>query len=206
MTIRSKKCGFDGTVFSRHPAVQRKLRIVAFAILTPAFFIRAGFNVSLRDVYLSLIPLAGFLAVKLSAKGIGVYPFARRFVPQDATLTTLLMSTGLTFGTISSTYGLSAGIINRSQFSILVTVVLLSAVVPTFVAQRWFQPQGFPGPSRRDAHQLRRAGALRPDHRGAQGQLSSQEVPPWQRLNPRHPIFSLSRPGNKIEEGPSLLV
>ena len=133
-------------VFSRHPAVQRKLRIVAFAVLTPAFFIKAGFNVSIRDIYLSMVPLAGFLAIKLLAKGIGVYPFAHRFVAEDSLFTTLLMSTGLTFGTISSTYGLSAGIIDRSQFSILVTVVLLSAVVPTFVAQRWFQPKvGFDG-------------------------------------------------------------
>ncbi len=128
-------------IFNRHPVVQRKLRIVAFAILTPAFFIKAGFSVSLRDIYLSLAPLVGFLVVKLVAKGIGVYPYARRYVPQDATFTTLLMSTGLTFGTISSTYGLSAGIINRGQFSVLVTVVLLSAVLPTFVAQRWFQPK-----------------------------------------------------------------
>jgi hypothetical protein len=51
------------------------------------------------------------------------------------------MSTGLTFGTISSLYGLTAGIIDRTQFSLLVTVVVLSAVVPTAVAERWFLPE-----------------------------------------------------------------
>jgi hypothetical protein len=51
------------------------------------------------------------------------------------------MSTGLTFGTISSLYGLTAGIINRTQFSFLVTVVVLSAVVPTAIAERWFLPE-----------------------------------------------------------------
>jgi regulator of extracellular matrix RemA (YlzA/DUF370 family) len=51
------------------------------------------------------------------------------------------MSTGLTFGTISSLYGLNAGIINRTQFSLLVSVVVLSAIVPTAIAQRFFQPQ-----------------------------------------------------------------
>jgi hypothetical protein len=51
------------------------------------------------------------------------------------------MSTGLTFGTISSMYGLSAGYIDRSQFSLLVTTVILTAVVPTFIAQRWFEPE-----------------------------------------------------------------
>ena len=50
------------------------------------------------------------------------------------------MSTGLTFGTISALYGLNAGIIDRTQFSLLLTVVVGSAVVPTFIAQRWFSP------------------------------------------------------------------
>ena len=50
------------------------------------------------------------------------------------------MSTGLTFGTISSLYGLTAGIINETQFSLLITVVVLSAVVPTAIAERWFLP------------------------------------------------------------------
>ena len=54
--------------------------------------------------------------------------------------TTLLMSTGLTFGTISSLYGLNAGILDRAQFSVLVTVVVASAVIPTVIAQRWFPP------------------------------------------------------------------
>jgi hypothetical protein len=35
---------------------------------------------------------------------------------------------------------LQAGIINRTQFSLLVTVVALSAILPTAVAQRWFSP------------------------------------------------------------------
>ena len=65
---------------------------------------------------------------------------ARRFVPEHATFTTLLMSTGLTFGTISALYGLNAGIIDRTQFSLLVTVVVLSAVVPTAIAERSFLP------------------------------------------------------------------
>src|SRR2546421_10879735 len=57
---------------------------------------------------------------------------------------TLLMSTGLTFGTISSLYGLNAGILDRAQFSVLVTVVVASAVIPTIIAQRWFQPAEAP--------------------------------------------------------------
>ena len=71
-----------------------------------------------------------------------VFPLAQRAAPRHATFTTLLMSTGLTFGTISSLYGLNAGIIDETQFSLLVTVVVLSAVVPTAIAERWFLPDG----------------------------------------------------------------
>jgi hypothetical protein len=69
-----------------------------------------------------------------------VAPLARRHAPGHATFATLLMSTGLTFGTISSLYGLQYHIIDRTQFSLLITVVVLSAIVPTAIAQRWFSP------------------------------------------------------------------
>ena len=55
--------------------------------------------------------------------------------------TTLLMSTGLTFGSISALFGLTNKIINQSQYTILVTAVIGSAVVPTLIAQKWFQPR-----------------------------------------------------------------
>ena len=69
-----------------------------------------------------------------------LYPLARRHAQPNATFTTLLMSTGLTFGTISALYGLTSHIVDRTQFSLLVSVVVLSAIVPTAVAQRWFSP------------------------------------------------------------------
>jgi Kef-type K+ transport system membrane component KefB len=74
-------------------------------------------------------------------KFAGIYPLARRFTAPHATFTTLLMSTGLTFGTITSLYGLNARIIDRTQFSLLIAVVVLSAIVPTAIAQRFYQPQ-----------------------------------------------------------------
>ncbi|MGZ4412364.1 MAG: cation:proton antiporter, partial [Gaiellaceae bacterium] len=79
-------------------------------------------------------------AGKMLPKLVGVFPLARRYAAPHAAFTTLLMSTGLTFGTISSLYGLNAGIIDRTQFSLLITVVILSAIVPTAIAQRFFQP------------------------------------------------------------------
>jgi Kef-type K+ transport system membrane component KefB len=126
--------------YGSHRLEQERLRVVAFAFLTPFFFIKGGLNVSLSAVWSNLGVLAVLVAAKMVPKLVGVYPLAARYCRPHAAFTTLLMSTGLTFGTITSLYGLQAGIIDRTQFSLLITVVVLSAVLPTAVAQRFFQP------------------------------------------------------------------
>jgi Kef-type K+ transport system membrane component KefB len=126
--------------YQEHREEQKRLRVVAFAFLTPFFFIKGGLNVSLGAVFANLGLLAALLAAKMLPKIVFIFPLARRAAPKHATFATLLMSTGLTFGTISSLYGLNAGIIDETQFSLLVTVVVLSAVVPTAIAERWFLP------------------------------------------------------------------
>ncbi len=128
-------------IFHRHRELGRRFRVVAFALLTPFFFLKGGLNVSLGLVWANFGLLVLLLLAKQATKFVGVYPFARRYVPGDAMFLTLLMSTGLTFGTISSLYGLNAGILSRAQFSVLVTAVVASAVIPTLIAQRWFSPQ-----------------------------------------------------------------
>jgi Kef-type K+ transport system membrane component KefB len=134
-----------GLVMSRHyeehREEQKRLRVVAFAFLTPFFFIKGGLNVSLGAVFANLGLLGALLLTKMVPKIAFILPLARMVMPKHASFTTLLMSTGLTFGTISSLYGLTAGIIDRTQFSLLVTVVVLSAVVPTAIAERWFLPE-----------------------------------------------------------------
>jgi Kef-type K+ transport system membrane component KefB len=126
--------------FAEHREEQKRLRVVAFAFLTPFFFLKGGLNVSLGAVVANLGILGVLIAAKMVPKVAFVLPLARRAAPREATFTTLLMSTGLTFGTISALYGLSAGIIDSTQFSLLVTVVVLSAIVPTAIAERWFLP------------------------------------------------------------------
>jgi Kef-type K+ transport system membrane component KefB len=126
--------------YQQHTQERERLRVVAFAFLTPFFFLRGGMNVSLGAVFANLGLLAILFATKLVPKIGLVFPAARRFAPEHAGFITLLMSTGLTFGTISSLYGLNAGIIDKTQFSLLVTVVVLSAIIPTAIAQRWFSP------------------------------------------------------------------
>ena len=127
-------------VFRRNPEQHKRFRVVAFSFLTPFFFLKGGLNVNIGALLGGLPLLAGFFLVKLAGKFAGVLPVSLRYVRPHATDTTLLMSTGLTFGTISSLYGLNAGIIDRTQFSVLVTAVILSAIIPTFVAQRFFSP------------------------------------------------------------------
>jgi Kef-type K+ transport system membrane component KefB len=126
--------------YAQHRQEQERLRVVAFAFLTPFFFLKGGMNVSVGALWANLGVLALLFAGKMVPKLAGIYPLARRYTAPHATFTTLLMSTGLTFGTISSLYGLNAGIIDRTQFSLLVAVVVLSAIVPTAIAQRFFQP------------------------------------------------------------------
>jgi Kef-type K+ transport system membrane component KefB len=128
--------------YAEHRKEQERLRVVAFAFLTPFFFIKGGLYVSLSAVWANLGVLALLVVAKIAPKFGGVYPLARKYTSPHAAFTTLLMSTGLTFGTITSLYGLQAGIIDRTQFSLLVTVVVLSAIVPTAIAQRFFAPTG----------------------------------------------------------------
>ncbi|HKC21990.1 MAG TPA: cation:proton antiporter, partial [Gaiellaceae bacterium] len=126
--------------YVEHRQEQGRLRVVAFAFLTPFFFLKGGMNVSTSALWGSLGTLAVLFAGKMVPKLAGVYPFARRYTAPHAVFTTLLMSTGLTFGTITSLYGLDSGIIDQTQFSLLIAVVVLSAIVPTAIAQRFYSP------------------------------------------------------------------
>jgi Kef-type K+ transport system membrane component KefB len=118
------------------------MRTIAFTIFTPFYFIKAGLFVSLSALWISLGAILVLLLLKLTTKFIGVWPLTKVFYMRnrEANYTTLLMATGLTFGTISALFGLQNKIIDEKQYTILVTVVILSAFVPTFIAQRFFQP------------------------------------------------------------------
>lgn len=119
-----------------------RMRAICFALLTPFFFLRAGLLISGPALVSGAGVIAALLAVKLSAKAIGVWPTARAFrvPPRERTYLTLLMSTGLTFGSIAALFGLTHHLITQQQYSELVTVVILSALVPTIVAQQFFRP------------------------------------------------------------------
>ena len=120
--------------------VRNRLRTVAYAIITPVFFIVGGLRISFPLIMSALGLFIILFLLKITTKFIGVYYLAKKYIPQGSMYTTLLMSTGLTFGTIASVFGLQAGLINQLQYSLLIGVVITSAVIPTFIAQKWFMP------------------------------------------------------------------
>lgn len=128
--------------FTRYKETLHKMRAIVFAAFTPFYFIKAGVLVSVPALGTMFGAILLLLVVKVAAKFIGVIPATRYFQYDKRTgiYTTLLMSTGLTFGTISALYGLTNQYIDSGQYSALVAAVILSAVVPTIVAQKWFFP------------------------------------------------------------------
>lgn len=130
-------------VFHEDPQLMGKVRGVALSFLTPFFFLKGGTLISLSAVVAGIGAIVLLFGVKVGAKIIAVFPATCLFAlrGRQAWYATMMMSTGLTFGTISSLFGLTHGYIDRSQYSILVTVVVLTALVPTFIAQVAFRPR-----------------------------------------------------------------
>jgi Kef-type K+ transport system membrane component KefB len=129
-------------VFLRDKTLVNRIRSIAFAIFTPFYFIKAGLYVSLPALWAGLGIIGALLLLKMITKLVGVFPLARMHYmgKREASYTTLLMATGLTFGTISALFGLQNKIIDQRQYTILVSVVILSAFIPTLIAQKFFQP------------------------------------------------------------------
>jgi glutathione-regulated potassium-efflux system ancillary protein KefC len=131
-----------GTVGKDH-ALVRRLRTLTFGLLTPFYFIRAGSFVAVPALVAAPFAFCILLAAKMATKFAGVFPMTKAFRSprRESMYTTLLMSTGLTFGTISSLFGLSHHIISQAQYSLLVAAVIGSAVVPTLIANAFYLPR-----------------------------------------------------------------
>jgi glutathione-regulated potassium-efflux system ancillary protein KefC len=131
-----------GTVGKDHSLV-RRLRTLTFGLLTPFYFIRAGSFVSVSALATGLGVLCLLLGAKMVTKFVGVYPITRAFKApfKEAMYTTLLMSTGLTFGSISALFGLTHGIVDQKQYSYLIAAVIGSAIVPTLIANAFVLPR-----------------------------------------------------------------
>lgn len=130
-------------VFMRDRVVVDRMRAISFALLTPFFFLRAGLLIDVKALVAGAGVIAVLLAVKLVSKLVAVWPASAAFgMPRrERTYTTLLMATGLTFGSIAALFGLNNDLISQAQYSQLVTVVILSAFIPTIIAQQFFRPE-----------------------------------------------------------------
>jgi len=121
----------------------RRLRTLTVGFLTPFYFLRAGTFVSLPALISAPFVFLLLLAGKVMSKIFGLYPVVGQFRHKrdERWYYTLLMSTGLTFGTIAALYGLTHNIVTQAQYSFLVAVVIASAVVPTLIAGIAFLPK-----------------------------------------------------------------
>jgi glutathione-regulated potassium-efflux system ancillary protein KefC len=130
-----------GTVGRDHVLV-RRLRTLTFGLLTPFYFIRAGSLVSVPALLATPMVFVALFAAKMMGKVVPLLPTVRHFDHNghQGIYYTLMMSTGLTFGTISALFGLNHQIITQSQYSHLVATVIGSAVIPTALANAYFLP------------------------------------------------------------------
>jgi Kef-type K+ transport system membrane component KefB len=131
-----------GSVGKDH-ALVRRLRTLTMGFLTPFYFIRAGSFVSVSALVAAPAAFIVLLGAKMVSKVFGVYPTTRAFKApaKQAAYTTLMMSTGLTFGSISALFGLTHGIVDQARYSYLIAAVVASAVVPTLIANAFFMPR-----------------------------------------------------------------
>jgi len=131
-----------GTVGKDHTLI-RRLRTLTFGLLTPFYFIRAGSFVSVPALIAAPLIFVALFFAKSFSKFVGLFPAVKAFKYQknEGLYYTLMMSTGLTFGTISSLFGLNHGVIDQAQYSHLVATVIGSAVIPTMIANALFLPR-----------------------------------------------------------------
>jgi Kef-type K+ transport system membrane component KefB len=129
--------------FQEEPQLMQRIRGTALSFLTPFFFLKAGTLIALQAVLAGIGGVIALFLVKVAAKVIGVLPATRVFHVRgrQSWYTTMMMSTGLTFGSISALFGLTHGYIDQAQYSVLVTVVVMTALVPTLIAQMFFYPR-----------------------------------------------------------------
>jgi len=125
-----------------HHALALRIRSIAFTFFTPFFFLKAGSLIDVRVLFEAAGLFSVFLGLKMAFKFMGIMPSMRAagFGTRDCVFTSLIMSSGLAFGSIVSLFGLENGIISGEQYTVLVTAVIASGLVPTVIAQKFFQP------------------------------------------------------------------
>ena len=128
-------------VFLQDKVLVHRMRSIAFTMLTPFYFIKAGLFVSLPALLSSAGLIVMLLAVKIVAKLIGVWPLARGFGLGNERKQLYHALNGHRPDLRDDLRAVWFGsFIDRTQYTVLVTVVILSAMVPTMIAQTFFLP------------------------------------------------------------------
>lgn len=119
---------------------KKRMKTVAFSVITPIFFIVGGMRVSLLLIRSGILIFILIFVFRQIAKYLGVYFINKKYLNSNSKYVTLMMSTGLTFGLVATNFGLNAGILDQMPYSILTGVLVLSAILPTLTAEKWFPP------------------------------------------------------------------
>lgn len=133
--------------------------VIALGLMFAPFTYRTVIFLGVSIVLISLLPAitSGLIArygnrtaairtklfsAKTASKIFGLHPVIGMFREdgKERWYYTLMMSTGLTFGTISALYGMTHEIVTQQQYSFLVAAVIASAVIPTLIANAAFLP------------------------------------------------------------------
>ncbi len=135
-----------GVILSNHfkntqkGEVKARFKTVAFAIITPIFFIIGGMKVSIHLIYSCFGIFLTLFVLRQLSKYIGVYYPSKIFLKQNYNYVTMMMSTGLTFGLVAAVFGLNTALINQTEYSVITGILVLSAILPTFVAEKYYTP------------------------------------------------------------------
>ncbi|MDD4933561.1 MAG: cation:proton antiporter [Methylacidiphilaceae bacterium] len=126
--------------FATDRELVRRMRSLAYGLLTPFFFMKAGFHISLHALLYGLLPIVLLFGVKFLGKMVAVWPalWALRLPRREALFGSLLTSGGLTFGLIAAHFGMLKGILVREQYSQVTIAILLSTLIPVIGASRLF--------------------------------------------------------------------
>lgn len=118
-------------VMEEHALVEEKLKGIVFSFFAPVFFLAAGAQIDLRGIEAATVAVTlVLLAVAVALKYLGTLGAARLFFPAQAPVFGALFNYRLTFGIITATVGLDAGIVDRTLFTAMMLVVLASAALP----------------------------------------------------------------------------
>jgi len=128
------------STLAKRPEASSKVRTTFQGFMVSLFFIAAGSNISIEALIAGIVVILLISLLRIGLKVAAVLPVSHLTFHKDSAYISLLMATSLTFGLIFLQFGADQGLIDRTQFSILVGTIVIGALAPTLVAQRWFDP------------------------------------------------------------------